>query len=50
MPNTTMTYENVSVMVDGFDGDFIGFQAYFEAVSRISRGRLPTSTYLFATN
>lgn len=25
-----MTSENVTLMVDGFDGDYIGFQTYFE--------------------
>jgi len=32
MPNTTMVPENVAFMVNGFDGDFIGFQAYFEGL------------------
>ena len=32
MPNTTMTAENVAFMVNGFDGDYFGFQAYFEGL------------------
>jgi hypothetical protein len=30
MPNNTMTPENVAFMDNGFDGDFTGFQTYFE--------------------
>jgi len=33
MPNITMTRENVAYMVDGFDGDFIGFNTYFEGAA-----------------
>ena len=33
MINKTMTKENVDYMVDGFTGDFIGFQAYMESVA-----------------
>ena len=49
MPNTTMTRENVASMVDGFDGDFIGFHAYFESpsVSCIPRSGWGTPTHLF---
>ena len=32
MINTTMTKENVDYMVNGFSGDFIGFQTYMESV------------------
>ena len=31
--NTTITTENVNKMVDGFEGDFIGFQAYMESLA-----------------
>jgi len=49
MANSTLTRENVAKMVNGFDGDFIGFQTYLEGLdaSRVPRGRLRTSTYLF---
>ena len=33
MINTTMTKQNVDSLVDGFEGDFIGFQTYFESVA-----------------
>ena len=33
MINTTMTKENVDYMVNNFEGDFIGFQAYMESSS-----------------
>ena len=41
MPNTTMTLGNVALMVNGFDDDVVGFQAYFEGLntSGASRGR-----------
>ena len=50
MPNTTMTPENVASMVNGFAGDYFGFQAYFEGlpVSYIPYGRLPSSTLTFS--
>ena len=40
-PNTTMTLDNVALMVNGFDVDFVGFQEYFEGLnlSGASRGR-----------
>ena len=31
MINTTMTQQNVDSLVNGFGGDFIGFQTYFES-------------------
>ena len=48
MANSTLTHENVAKMVNGFDGDFVGFQTYFEDldVSCVPRGRLRTPTYL----
>ena len=41
MPNTTMTLDNVALIVNGFDDDFVRFQAYFEGLnmSGTSRGR-----------
>ena len=41
MPNTTMTLDNVALMVNGFDVDFVGFLAYFEGLNLggASRGR-----------
>jgi ABC-type uncharacterized transport system permease subunit len=32
MINTTMTKENLNYSVDNFEGDFFGFQAYFESL------------------
>ena len=32
MINTTMTKENLDYSVDNFEGDFFGFQAYFESL------------------
>lgn len=51
MANITLTPENVASMIDGFEGDFIGFQAYFEGlyVGRIPCDRLRTNTYLFGS-
>ena len=40
MINTTMTKENVDYTVNGFEGDFIGFQAYVESVA-VSSTSLP---------
>ena len=41
MPNTTMTLDNVALMVNGFNGNFVGFQAYHGGLnmSGASRGR-----------
>ena len=33
MINTTMTKENVDFTTDNFEGDFIGFQAFFESIA-----------------
>ena len=38
-PNTTMTLDNVSLMVNGFDVDFVGFQAYFEGLNMSGTSR-----------
>ena len=40
-PNTTMTLDNVALMVNGLDVDFVGFQAYYGGLnpSGASRGR-----------
>ena len=40
-PNTTMTLDNVALIVNGFDDDFAGLQVCFEAlnVSGTSHGR-----------
>ena len=35
MINTTMTKENVDYLVDSYEGDFFGFQAYFEGLTRV---------------
>ena len=35
MANTTMTKENVDSLVDSYEGDFFGFQAYFEGLTRV---------------
>ena len=32
MINTTMTQQNVDSLVNGYVGDFIGFQTYFESL------------------
>jgi hypothetical protein len=32
LANTSFTKEEVSKMVEGFEGDFKGFQKYFEAL------------------
>ena len=32
MINTTMTKKNVEYLVNNFEGDFIGFQAYLESI------------------
>jgi len=47
MANSTLTRENVAKMVNGFDGDFVGFQTYFDGldVSCAPPGRLRTPTY-----
>ena len=33
MINTTMTKKNVDFTTDNFEGDFIGFQAFFESIA-----------------
>ena len=33
MINATITEQNVDFMVNGFKGDFIGFQAYMEGLA-----------------
>ena len=41
MPNTTMTLDNVALMVNGFNGNSVGFQAYHGGLnmSGAPRGR-----------
>ena len=36
MVNTTMTKENVDYIVDNYEGDYFGFQTYFENVVQVS--------------
>ena len=46
MVNTTMTKENVDYIVDNYEGDYFGFQAYFENVVQVSLV-LPPSVFWF---
>ena len=36
MANTTMTKENVDYIVNSYEGDYFGFQAYFEDLVQVS--------------
>jgi hypothetical protein len=46
MINTTMTKQNVDFNVDNYEGDYIGFQAYFESPVEVSSA-LPLLVFRF---